>query len=80
MLIACDAFMAAFYGISGYFGDYLHSNRGEPVSANGLAALAYGLGFGAAALLDSVVGRLGARRVMPVASRDWHRAYEHGGA
>ncbi|TGS52686.1 MFS transporter, partial [Mesorhizobium sp. M3A.F.Ca.ET.201.01.1.1] len=39
----------------------------EPVSANGLAAVAYGLGFGAAALLDGVIDRLGARRVMPFA-------------
>jgi predicted MFS family arabinose efflux permease len=67
LLIACGAFMAAFYGMYGYLGDYLHNVLGEPVSANGLAALVYGLGFGAAALLDNVVDRLGARRVMPAA-------------
>lgn len=67
LLIACGAFMAAFYGIYGYLGDYLHHGLGQPVSANGLAALVYGMGFGAATLLDNVVDRLGAKRVMPVA-------------
>jgi predicted MFS family arabinose efflux permease len=67
LLIACGAFMAAFYGMYGYLGDYLHNGLGQPVSANGLAALVYGIGFGAAALLDNIVDRLGARRVMPVA-------------
>jgi DHA1 family inner membrane transport protein len=67
LLIACGAFMAAFYGIYGYLGDYLHNGLGQPVSANGLAALVYGMGFGAAALLDNIVDRLGAKRVMPAA-------------
>ncbi|MEW6629757.1 MAG: MFS transporter [Pseudomonadota bacterium] len=67
LLIACGAFMTAFYGVYGYLGDHLHQRLGEPVSANGLAAVAYGLGFGAAALLDGVIDRLGARRVMPFA-------------
>ena len=67
LLLACGAFMAAFYGMYGYLGDYLHSGLGQPVSTNGLAALIYGLGFGAAALLDDVVDRMGARRVMPLA-------------
>ncbi|RWF97458.1 MAG: MFS transporter, partial [Mesorhizobium sp.] len=52
LLIACGAFMTAFYGVYGYLGDHLHEGLGEPVSANGLAAIAYGLG---------------ARRVMPFA-------------
>lgn len=67
LLIACGAFMTAFYGVYGYLGDHLHQALGEPVSANGLAAVAYGLGFGAAALLDGVIDRLGARRIMPFA-------------
>lgn len=67
LLVACGAFMAAFYGVYGYFGDYLHTALGEPVSANGIAALVYGLGFGGAALLDGAVDRLGARLVMPLA-------------
>lgn len=67
LLIACAAFMAAFYGIYGYLGDYLHNGLGQPVSANGLAALVYGMGFGAATLLDNVIDRFGAKRVMPAA-------------
>ncbi|MDX8447616.1 MFS transporter [Mesorhizobium captivum] len=67
LLIACGAFMTAFYGVYGYLGDHLHKDLGESVSANGLAAIAYGLGFGAAALLDGIIDRLGARRVMPFA-------------
>ena len=67
LLIACGAFMTAFYGVYGYLGDHLHKGLGEPVSANGLAALAYGAGFGMAAFLDGVIDRLGARRVMPFA-------------
>ena len=67
LLIACGAFMAAFYGMYGYLGDYLNNGLGRPVSANGLAALVYGLGFGAAALLDNIVDRIGAKRVMPIA-------------
>ncbi|MEO5758758.1 MAG: MFS transporter [Mesorhizobium sp.] len=67
LLIACGAFMTAFYGVYAYLGDHLHTGLGRPVSANGLAALAYGIGFGTAALLDGVIDRLGARRVMPFA-------------
>lgn len=67
LLVACAAFMTAFYGVYGYLGDHLHSGLGRPVSANGWAALAYGVGFGTAALLDGVIDRLGARRVMPFA-------------
>lgn len=67
LLIACGAFMTAFYGVYGYLGDHLHHALGRPVSASGLAAVSYGLGFGTAALLDGIVDRIGARRVMPVA-------------
>lgn len=67
LLVACAAFMTSFYGVYGYLGDHLHIGLGEPVSANGLAALAYGVGFGTAALLDGTIDRIGARRVMPFA-------------
>lgn len=40
LLIACGAFMSAFYGIYGFLGDHLHNHLGKPLSANGLAALA----------------------------------------
>lgn len=67
LLLACGAFMTAFYGVYGYLGDHLVNGLGHAVSANGLAAIAYGAGFGGAAFLDHVVDRLGARRVMPFA-------------
>ncbi len=67
LLVACAAFMSAFYGVYGYLGDHLHTGLGEPVSANGIVALVYGIGFGTAALLDGIVDRLGPRRVMPFA-------------
>ncbi len=67
LLIASGLFMTAFYGTYGYLGDHLHNGLRRPVSANGLAALAYGVGFGAAALLDSVIDRIGARRALPSA-------------
>lgn len=54
LLIACGAFMTAFYGVYGYLGDHLHEALGRPVSASGLAAVSYGIGFGAAALLDGI--------------------------
>jgi MFS transporter, DHA1 family, inner membrane transport protein len=67
LLIACAAFMTAFYGVYGYLGDHLHEGLGQSVSVNGLAALIYGIGFGGAALLDGIVDRLGAKRLMPLA-------------
>lgn len=67
LLVACGAFMTGFYGVYGYLGDHLSGTLGQPVSINGVAALAYGIGFGMAAFLDRFVDRFGARRVMPVA-------------
>lgn len=67
LLIACFAFMTGFYGVYGYLGDHLHRELGRPLSANGMIALSYGIGFGSAAFLDPLVDRIGARRVMPVA-------------
>ncbi len=67
LLVACFAFMVSFYGVYGYLGDHLHRVLGQPLSANGLAALTYGVGFGCAAFLDPLVDRIGARRIMPLA-------------
>ena len=66
LLIACAAFMAAFYGVYAYIGDHLHVALGLPVSANGLVAAAYGLGFGGAAFLDRLIDRFGAGRLLPL--------------
>lgn len=67
LLVACGAFMTAFYGVYGYLGDHLHETLGKSVSINGVAALVYGTGFGGAALLDGIVDRIGAKRLMPFA-------------
>ena len=67
LLVTCACFMASFYGIYGYLGDYVHSALGEPVSANGIFALVYGIGFGASAALDGLADRIGARRLLPLA-------------
>jgi len=66
LLAACAAFMASFYGVYGYIGDHLHAGLGLPVSANGLVAVAYGLGFGGAAFLDRLIDRFGAGRLLPL--------------
>ena len=66
LLVACAAFMAAFYGVYGYIGDHLHGALGLPVSANGLVAVSYGLGFGGAAFLDRLIDRFGANRLLPL--------------
>lgn len=65
LLTACAAFMASFYGVYGYVGDHLHRGLGLPVSAGGLLALCYGLGFGATTFLDRWIDRLGPARLLP---------------
>lgn len=67
LLLVCIAYMTAFYGVYAYLGDHVHQALGQTVSASGLVALAYGLGFGAAVFADPLIDRLGARRVMPFA-------------
>lgn len=64
LLAGCMAFMAGFYGVYAYIGDHLHATLGLPLSANGLIAVSYGLGFGGAALLDRVIDRFGAGRLL----------------
>lgn len=66
LLAACAAFMAAFYGVYAYIGDHLHAALGLPVTANGLVAASYGLGFGAAAFLDRLIDRIGAAKLLPL--------------
>ena len=57
--------MGAFYGVYAYLGDHLHIALGLPVSANGVVAACYGLGFGSAAFLDRLIDRFGAGRLLP---------------
>ncbi|NIF47457.1 MFS transporter [Enterobacter sp. Ap-1006] len=66
LLVVCGAFMTAFYGIYAYLGDHLHQDLGLPVTASGGVAIAYGAGFGCAALLSGMVDRFGPKRLMPL--------------
>ncbi|WP_336707029.1 MULTISPECIES: MFS transporter [unclassified Cedecea] len=66
LLVVCGAFMTAFYGIYAYLGDHLHQDLGLPVTANGGVAIAYGAGFGCAALLSGMVDRFGPKHLMPL--------------
>jgi predicted MFS family arabinose efflux permease len=66
LLASCAAFMASFYGVYAYIGDHLHAALRLPVSANGLVAASYGLGFGSAAFLDRLIDRFGAGRLLPL--------------
>lgn len=65
LLCACAAFMVSFYGVYAFVGDHLHRGLGLPVSAGGLLALCYGVGFGAAAFLDRWIDRFGPARLLP---------------
>lgn len=65
LLVVCGTFMTAFYGLYAYLGDHLHQDLGLPVTANGGVAIAYGAGFGCAALLSGMVDRFGPKRLMP---------------
>lgn len=67
LLVACGAFMTAFYGVYAYLGDHLHEGLGLPLGANGMVTLVYGLGFGAATLLDGIEKRVPARLSLPYA-------------
>ena len=64
LLLVCAGYMIAFYGVYGYLGAHLQESLGVPTSANGAVTLAYGLGFGGAALLDRMIDRLGPARLM----------------
>lgn len=51
-----------FYGIYNYLGTHLTNNMGREISEAGWLTLSYGLGFGAATLLDPLLDRVGPRR------------------
>lgn len=65
LILICLAYMTAFYGTYAYIGDHIHSQLGLPVTAGGMIALTYGLGFGAATFGDPFIDRFGVRRILP---------------
>ncbi len=68
-LMVCGVYMMAFYGLYAYLGTHLQTDLHLAPWAAGLAPLVYGLGFGAAAWIDPIIDRRGARRVAPVVFR-----------
>ena len=67
LLVICFAYMAAFYGTYGYVGDHIHNVLDQAISASGLIAISYGVGFGLAVFGDPLIDRFGAIRTMPKA-------------
>ncbi len=66
ILLAVVAFMSAFYGLYGFLGTHVTTVLGYSTGVAGLAALSYGVGFGAVAPLDRLIDRYGATRAAPV--------------
>lgn len=64
LLLVVLAYMAAFYGTYAYLGDHVRSVHDAGASVAALVSLAYGVGFGAAGLLDGRVDRLGPARLL----------------
>ncbi|MEL6465676.1 MAG: MFS transporter [Pseudomonadota bacterium] len=61
--VAC--YMAAFYGLYAYLGAHLTEVLALSTTAAGVAALSYGIGFGAVAPLDRLLDRHGAVKAAP---------------
>ncbi|MEO0391299.1 MAG: MFS transporter [Pseudomonadota bacterium] len=66
LLLSVGCYMAAFYGLYAYLGPHLTGALALSTTAAGIAALSYGIGFGAAAPLDRLIDRYGAARAAPV--------------
>jgi predicted MFS family arabinose efflux permease len=56
--------MAAFYGTYAYLGDHVRSVHDAGAGVAALVPLAYGVGFGAAGVLDGRVDRVGPARLL----------------
>ena len=65
-LASVMGYMVAFYGLYAYLGAHLTETIGLSTSMAGLAALSYGIGFGAVAPIDRLIDRHGADRAGPV--------------
>ena len=65
-LVSVACYMAAFYGLYAYLGAHLTEGLALSTTSAGIAALSYGLGFGAIAPLDRLIDRYGAVRAAPI--------------
>ncbi len=66
-LLTAAGYMTAFYGLYSYLGAHLSDVLALPTAVAGLAPLAYGLGFGGAAVFDRLIDRHGAEVAAPLA-------------
>ena len=66
-LFYAAAFMTAFYGSYGYLGAHLTGPLGLSTTFSGIAALFYGIGFGASAVFDRYIDQFGQARARPIA-------------
>lgn len=66
MLFAVASYMGAFYGLYAYLGAHLTTVLGLSTTLAGLAALSYGIGFGAVAPLDRLIDRYGRAASAPL--------------
>lgn len=64
-LLLVATYMTAFYGLYTYLGPHLTDRLGWSTASAGLAPVAYGLGFGAAAFADRLLDRWGTTPVAP---------------
>lgn len=64
-LLLVATYMTAFYGLYTYLGPHLTEQLGWSTALAGLAPVAYGLGFGAAAFADRFLDRWGAAVAAP---------------
>ena len=65
LLIMVSAYMVAFYGSYAFLGTHLTEQLGVSTAVAGLAALSYGVGFGAVAPLDRLIDRFGEIKSAP---------------
>lgn len=64
-LLLVATYMTAFYGLYTYLGPHLTEQLGWSTASAGLAPVAYGVGFGAAAFVDRFLDRWGASVAAP---------------
>lgn len=67
LLLAQFFFMTAFYGTYAFLGDHLRETLGLSAGMAGSVVLAYGIGFGVAAVGDGIVDRIGPATILPYA-------------
>lgn len=65
LLVLVGTYMTAFYGLYTYLGPHITEGLGLSTASAGLAPLAYGLGFGAAAFAGRLLDRHEAATVIP---------------